>query len=89
MMKKTILLLILALMVTQTSLSCTALAAPEKNFLAMSNPATENLNAVWGTAANSVYAVGNKGTILHYNGTSWSSMASGTTTNLERPYPAL
>jgi hypothetical protein len=83
MMKKTILLLILALMVTQTSLSCTALAAPEKNFLAMNNPATENLNAIWGTAANNVYAVGNKGTILHYDGTSWSSMASDTTANLE------
>jgi hypothetical protein len=41
-----------------------------------------DLNAVWGTADNDVFAVGNSGTILHYNGTTWSSMTSGTIVDL-------
>jgi hypothetical protein len=34
---------------------------------------------VWGTSGNDVFAVGNQGTILHYDGISWSTMNSGTT----------
>jgi len=41
-----------------------------------------NLRGVWGSGASDVYAVGHGGTILHYNGTSWSSQTSGTTNNL-------
>jgi len=37
---------------------------------------------VWGAAADDVYAVGKDGTILHYNGTNWSTQASGTTGDL-------
>ncbi|MCX5990868.1 MAG: PKD domain-containing protein [Chloroflexi bacterium] len=42
----------------------------------------QTLNAVWGSSASDVYAVGNGGTILHYNGTSWSAQVSGTTNDL-------
>ena len=41
-----------------------------------------NLRGVWGSDSDDVYAVGHGGTILHYNGTSWSSQTSGTTNNL-------
>lgn len=33
---------------------------------------------MWGTSPSDVYAVGFRGTILHYDGTGWSSMVSGT-----------
>jgi hypothetical protein len=35
-----------------------------------------SLYGIWGSGPNDVFAVG--GTILHYDGTSWSAMASGT-----------
>ena len=34
---------------------------------------------VWGTSSSDVFAVGNYGTILHYDGSTWSEMSSGTT----------
>jgi hypothetical protein len=38
---------------------------------------------VWGSSGSDVFAVGWDGTILHYNGTAWSAMSSGTTYPLE------
>jgi cysteine-rich repeat protein len=38
-----------------------------------------DLEAVWGTAANDVFAVGAAGTILHYDGTSWSQITTAPT----------
>jgi hypothetical protein len=43
---------------------------------------THNLRGVWGSGASDVFAVGHGGTILNYNGTSWSSQTSGTIKNL-------
>jgi hypothetical protein len=37
------------------------------------------LTSVWGSSASDVFAVGSYGTILHYDGSSWSAMSSGTT----------
>ena len=36
------------------------------------------LRAVWGHSAQGVFAVGDGGTILHFNGAGWQAMASGT-----------
>ncbi|MBI4285755.1 MAG: hypothetical protein HY670_07635 [Chloroflexi bacterium] len=33
---------------------------------------------IWGSSSSDVFAVGSGGTILHYDGTSWSEMTSGT-----------
>ena len=49
---------------------------------AMISGTTNNLNGVWGSSGSNVFAVGDSGTILHYDGTAWSSMASSTTNNL-------
>ena len=45
-------------------------------------PQGTDLYAVWGSAADNVYAVGTKGTILHYDGNAWSSMNSPTASDL-------
>jgi hypothetical protein len=37
---------------------------------------------VWGSSATDIFAVGYGGTILHYDGTEWSAMSSGTTQSL-------
>ena len=41
------------------------------------DPETGKLHAVWGSDASNVFAVGEEGAILHYNGNTWSSMSSG------------
>jgi len=43
---------------------------------------TNNLQAVWGSGTNDVWAVGEGGVILHYDGSKWTSVASGTSANL-------
>jgi hypothetical protein len=44
------------------------------------NPAAPgyNLYALWGTSDTDIYAAGNLGKLIHYNGTSWSAVTSGT-----------
>ncbi len=39
----------------------------------------DTLRGIWGTSPTDVWAVGYHGKILHYNGTAWSSVSSGTT----------
>ena len=41
---------------------------------------------MWGSSGGDVFAVGSDGTILHYDGTAWSAMGSGTTNDL---YPTV
>jgi len=45
-------------------------------------PQGNNLGGVWGRAPDDVFVVGGGGTILHYDGSSWSLMSSGTSNNL-------
>jgi hypothetical protein len=47
-----------------------------------SMPSDETMQGVWGSSTDNVFIVGNTGTILHYNGSSWSSQTSGTSRNL-------
>ena len=42
------------------------------------------LRGVWGSASNDVFAVGDSGTVLHWNGSAWSKMTTGTTAELHR-----
>src|SRR5438445_3430450 len=41
-------------------------------------PQGNHLHSAWGSASNDVWAVGEGGTILHWDGTAWSASASGT-----------
>ncbi len=41
-----------------------------------------NLHSVWGSGANDVWAVGEAGAIVHWDGTRWAPFASGTTQRL-------
>jgi hypothetical protein len=45
-------------------------------------PQGHDLYAVWGSGSSDVFAVGQAGTILHYDGSTWSPMDSGTTADL-------
>jgi hypothetical protein len=48
----------------------------------MESGTTEHLRDAFGFSTNDVFAVGDNGTILHYNGTDWSQMNIATTVNL-------
>lgn len=54
----------------------------ERSCSLMTNPTCTHLRAVWSRSATDAFAVGGLGTILHYDGTSWTGQASGTTANL-------
>lgn len=41
-----------------------------------------SLRGVWGSGAGNVFAVGDSGVVLRYNGTSWARMTTGTTAQL-------
>ena len=39
-------------------------------------PTVSQLRAIWGTSESDVFAVGDYGAIIHYDGTSWSPMTA-------------
>ena len=41
----------------------------------MASPTGDSLRGVWGSGPADVFAVGEGGTVLHYDGQSWESMA--------------
>lgn len=43
---------------------------------------SRRLLGVWGSAPDDIFAVGDGGTVLHYNGTDWGGMTSNTTASL-------
>jgi hypothetical protein len=43
---------------------------------------TGPLNAISGSSASDIYAAGGSGAIIHYNGTAWAAMTSGTANTL-------
>ena len=45
-------------------------------------PISFSLKKIWGENSTSVYAVGDGGNIVHFNGSSWQSLASGTRLDL-------
>lgn len=45
-----------------------------------------SLYSVWSNGGSNTFAVGDAGTILYYGGTAWSTMDSGTATNLRAIY---
>ena len=52
------------------------------NWIQMESGTTENLRDIWGRDANDMFAVGDNGTVLHYDGTGWTRLATHLTTDL-------
>jgi hypothetical protein len=48
----------------------------------MNSGTGSNLNGVWGSSGSDVFAVGADGTIVHYDGATWTPMSSGTSAEL-------
>ena len=69
---------LMLLLVLMWPVPCHADNCSADHWCSMSSGTTYVLYDVWGSN-NDVYAVGNSGTILHYDGSSWSAMSSGTT----------
>lgn len=58
-------------------------AQPSGHWQTMPQSVTNRvLWSVWGATTNNVFAVGESGTIIHYDGVSWTSMPSPTTVHL-------
>jgi hypothetical protein len=66
---------------TSTPLTQTVNEAATTSAWTWQNPLPQGnlLYSVWGNSSSDVFAVGYDGTILHYNGSAWSAMSSGTT----------
>jgi hypothetical protein len=73
---KKIVILVLALVITA---SIGVMALP---LAVQASPDGDNLYGIWGSSSSDIFAVGDSGIILHYNGSSWSPMGSGTTNAL-------
>ncbi|KPA10950.1 conserved hypothetical protein, secreted [Candidatus Magnetomorum sp. HK-1] len=73
---------IFLLAVCVLSITQTDLWAETSHWQKMSSPVTQNLNAIWGRSRSDIYAVGNKGIILHYDGNTWRNLSSPVQTDL-------
>lgn len=51
-------------------------------------PFDVNLNAIWGFSSDNLWAVGDSGQILHWDGTVWALTSSGTSRNLSSVWGA-
>jgi hypothetical protein len=64
-------------------LTCTAdLRAVNIHWQTMNSPVAQDLNAIWGRSRTDIYAVGNNGVILHYDGTAWQKQMSSVQNDL-------
>lgn len=66
-----------------------AAKAADSQWNNVESPTCQNLYGVWGTAADNVWAVGDKGTIIHYDGTNWKVDAEGSALNPTVNYRAI
>ena len=60
--------------------NCLVYSQPE--WAVVPSGTTSNLNAIWGTSPDNIYAVGNGGVVLHFDGTNWAQMNAGISENL-------
>lgn len=62
--------------------STTTTSVPEGTWSVMNSPTSHALYEVWGASGSDVFAVGDNGTILHYDGSNWALMLSETSQSL-------
>jgi len=63
-------------------LMMSAFAAQAADWAPMNSPTAVDLQDVWGASSDNVYAVGDGGTILFFDGSSWAEIDSGVAVNL-------
>jgi len=63
-------------------ISIADLRAVNTHWQTMNSPVVQNLNALWGRSRTDIYAVGNNGVILHYDGTAWRNQMSSVQNDL-------
>ena len=56
--------------------------APVSRWVAVASGTTNNLRRVWGSAPDDVWAVGDGGAAIHWDGTAWRGVPTGTTASL-------
>ena len=56
---------------------------PDAYWVSMDTGTTRLLHGVWGSSSDNVFAVGDGGTIIHFDGSDWSTQTSNTTNNLK------
>ena len=84
-MKKLFILFITLVLSASILIGCSsASTTATPTWTSQKDPASSQstLHSVWGASSADVFAVGDGGTIIHYNGKSWSKMNSGTTNDL-------
>ena len=65
-------------------LFCSIKISSQPQWTKMVSGTTEHLNDIWGTSPNDIYAVGENGTIIHFDGDIWAPMNSGVTVIISR-----
>jgi hypothetical protein len=81
--RRLIVVFMIAVLVFIFLLSPSASASSFTKWDPMSSGVTSDLQSVWGSVSTDVFAVGNSGTIIHYDGNVWGPMSSGITNDLQ------
>jgi hypothetical protein len=68
---------------TTTMIPVTTTTITTGDWVLMESGTTENLGAVWGSSGKDVFAMGDNGTILHYDGNTWSKMQQNTLSTVD------
>ncbi|MEI6125555.1 MAG: MopE-related protein [Pseudomonadota bacterium] len=58
------------------------LSSVQAAWVQQTNSDINQLRTIWGVSSNRVFAIGDYGTILHYDGSTWSKMPSGIDQNI-------
>lgn len=76
------LMLAIAVLTTGCGKDPSGTSAPTVSWSPMTSVGSASLSGIWGASASNVFAVGDSGRILHFDGTAWDTMPSPTTAAL-------
>ena len=72
----------ISIILLSTILFLSSVNAAEWELESLYSDGNTGLNSIWGSSETNIYAVGNEGTILKYDGANWSSDTSSTSKTL-------
>ena len=82
LLARVLLALVFVVVSLSAAVSAAAIVSPDGWGWQNPFPQGNGLLGAWGSSLSDVFAVGYGGTVLHYNGSAWGPMASGTTNQL-------